>query len=345
MKFDVRSTMRVAGPLRRLTIAPAANRIIAVSGAGAFLLDPDSGKQIAKLPAGIAAMDPTGARAVVTKSGATRGGTYRWSTELWDLARGKRATVLAENEPDDKLGPVACGREHVWAVHSVRGRDNALVESLVRFDARGKRVGEIALTGAPMVFWLALTTDEQRAAHLYFDGRGGLVEPDGGKRSKLAGVKGIGRDHDLGVTAASFDTAGAHLLAVTHRGARATVWNVRSRKQVAGAWTELPIDGAFLVGGHLCGVNGQTLRAASLGGGSAGKAMTATGAKATFAALGDDRHAVSLGGAVEVWDVAAGKRAAHLKSPVGPGHVLAAAGGLIAVGTESGRIAILQPTD
>jgi hypothetical protein len=44
MKFDVRSTMRVAGPLRRLTIAPAANRIIAVSGAGAFLLDPDSGK-------------------------------------------------------------------------------------------------------------------------------------------------------------------------------------------------------------------------------------------------------------------------------------------------------------
>jgi len=347
MKLSKPKLGRMNGPIFRIELAPATDRIVVSMGESATVVDAKTRRDLRALPKGatFGSIDPQGERMVVTLEGKTRGGRYQWDEELWDLEGGKRIATLASNYPDDKLMQIHLGRMHVYAVRFQRGKGKPK-QSILRFDRDGRREIEWPLPSSDLVFRFAVTEDERRAAHVYFTAKGGLFDLERGKGSKLAGgTLNIGRHHEKGVRALSFDASGTRLLATSHGGTRATIWDVAKGKALSGPWTKLPMTDAFFVGDALClsHASDATLRVLSVANGGPEGALKMGEGPARFVALGDGRHVACLGrgGTIEIWDVSSRKRLAKAASGLKEASAFAASADMLAVGDRKGALVVL----
>jgi hypothetical protein len=342
-------------------VAEAAGMVLAARGDDVCFHELANGRVRFALKAGArvsAFGEGTGKHAVVTYDGQTRGGVYQWKTELLELATGK-ARPLATNRPDDNLGHVVVAATGLVAERK-RRKGSSTTQEIVRLGLDGKERDARRIVGSKVVFHLAVTRDERTAAHVYFTGKGALVDLATGKESPLVGGSfPIGRQHEKGVSNLLFDDAGAHLLAVSGGAERVSVWKVATRKTVSGAWKAMPsLRDAFFLGDRVGVVealpNALRLHVMPVDGGEVERAIDLGGAPGRATPLGDGRHVVwaAMTGresfdkprpGVRVWDALTGKRVAGIDRDVVPKTIaLAAAGHTIVVGGREGDVAALR---
>ena len=354
MKLVLRKHLALPSPVLDLTFAVGANRLIVTrEGERALILDASTGREIAGLPkgAGVGPVDPAGTLAVVGEDGKRVAGRSTSNVSLWDLAKGKKRALLAKNHPGDDLAPQAIGATRVLGI---RQRKDAY--SICLFDHAGKKLVEHALGKVPLPFHGALSADERVVVHATFTGAAQLVDTASGKAQKLAGgVLRIGRDHDKGISSLAFDSSGEHVSYISHGTETVHVWNVRTRKSLAGTWVGERVQDAFFSGGSLVVVSSGTREATakihSLATKAKPRVVIVGHGSLLFAAAGDDRHLACVGftgwdayakSGLEIYDLVSGKRAARiaLPGPMKTACSVAACPGKVAVGDLAGGIAL-----
>lgn len=341
--------------VRSVTLAHGSDRLLVGRSEGPVLvLDARTGKEVGKLPKGcsVLELDTQGMLAVVDEDGKSRGGRHEWNVSLWDLVKVKRIATIAKNHPDDRVSAEAFGATRLLCL---RIKKNAL--SLCSFDRRGKAIEARSLGKVPLPFHVAMTANEQAAAHCYFTGAAQLFDLRTGKGQKLAGgTLRIGRNHDKGVSRLAFDSSGDHLVYASHGSGTVHVWSTRTRKPVAGKWSKIAMTEVYLFGDSLgiawSGSDGAKMTAFSLTGKGAPRVFQTSPEPALFAQLGDGRHFACAGASghhvigarsrgVTLWDFSTGKRVASAK-PAGLTAVncLTASPGRVAISDAKAGIAV-----
>ncbi len=357
VKLTLAKHLPLSGRISGLTFAAGAKRLlISRGGEGTLIADAKSGKEITTLAedSSVGPLDPGGTIAAVSSGGKTVGGRYQWSVWLCDLASGKKIGALATCTPDDNISIAAIGRSRVLGI-----RKQKTAYSAILFDHAGKKVAEHPLGKVPLPFHAALSPDEELVAHAYFTGEARVLTLRTGKGQKLqGGTLRIGRQHDNGITSLAFDATGTRIFYESPAMEVVHVWDVATRKSLAGAWSKIRVQEAFVMGDALTvassGSQDAIVTSCSLTTGKAAprpREIVAGKGSMHFAYAGDARHVACAGntardafakGSLELWDLLAGKRVAKgvLPRDMKTVSALGAGPGMIAVGDLKGFVAL-----
>lgn len=353
-KLALAKHLAKTGRVLDVSFAIGANRlIVSRGGQGSLLLNATSGEEIAKLPedSSLSAIDPSGKIAAVSESGKDIGGRYTWDTALWDLTKGKKLASLGKSTPDDSVSVQAFGATRVLAI---RKKKDAY--SVCLFDHAGRKVAEHGLGKVPHPFHAALSPDEHMVAHAYFTGAAELFDLATGKGQKLSGgTLRIGRQHEKGLSSLGFTPDQQHVFYISHGSGVVHLWNVRTRRSVAGAWSKSSLQDAWLFGKGLALLSSGSQDAKAtlftLSGKPAPRTINVGERLMCFADAGDGRHlacAANTGRdafaktSLELWDLTTGKRAAKGTVPAAMKAVssIAACPGKLAVGDVKNGVAL-----
>jgi hypothetical protein len=331
MKLRELATLDLRIPTDNVELA---GKSLLVHSDGDCFLYTQRGKRLARLPDTWAeALDDT--CVIVHRPGVYVGKRYEWDIELWDATKGKRLVRLARCHPDDNLGKLGLAGERIFGLRT-RKRT-----SLVELDRRGTELSALTLATDLTVFHLAVSPDRTKAVWLYFTGKGGVVDLVTRKQAPLlGGALRIGRQHDKGISELAFDRSGHFALAVSAAMSKVTIWDLTTRKVVAGPWRSAAAYGACFVGDRVCWWSSDLPPASAP---IAGGTVTALPTKLRGdRALGDERHVVCVGPTgLELWDVAAAKRRARhaAKREI---RLFDARSDLLVIGDNTGKLTLLE---